>query len=144
MQPEHPYNAMLEAAIAARRQAYVPVSRYAVGAAILSAKGCIYAGCNIEDAAFNSSLHAEQTAIAHMRLAEGDAARIAAVVVVATAPGREPTLPCGHCRQFIGEFVEPDTGPVAVRSYNPDGELTGDSTWQALLPQAFSGRAFIA
>lgn len=139
------WQSMVDAALKARDNAYVPVSNYRVGAAIVSASGQIYAGCNIEDAAFNSSIHAEQNAIAHMRVAEGAAAQIVAVAVIAESV-RDPMasgMPCGHCRQFMGEFIAPDAD-ITIRSYNNAGQQTGESTLRALLPQAFSGRDFLS
>jgi len=96
---------LLAAAEKARRNAHVPYSHYPVGAAILAENGEIYAGCNIENAAFPEGNCAETTAIAVM-IASG-AKRIRRIYV--TGNGVDPVTPCGGCRQRIREFAEPDT-----------------------------------
>jgi cytidine deaminase len=82
----------------AREKAYAPYSRYAVGAALLTASGRVYTGCNVENAAYGPSLCAERTAIVKA-VSEGDR-NLAAIAVVTEDGG----APCGPCRQVMREF----------------------------------------
>ena len=92
---------LLEAAKAVRENAYAPYSRFKVGAAIRSASGAVYAGCNVENVAYPEGTCAEAGAIAAM-VAAGET-RIAEVLVIADSP--TPVPPCGGCRQKIAEFA---------------------------------------
>jgi len=121
--------ALFEAAEAIRSKAYAPYSNFTVGAAILADDGQIYAGCNIENAAYPQGNCAEASAIAAM--IAGGARRITRIYV--TGPGKDPVTPCGGCRQRIREFADLD---VTVISHGVDGEpLT--LTLGQLLPHSF-------
>ncbi len=87
---------------AARKHAYVPYSRYAVGAAVLASSGKLYAGCNIENAAYPSGLCAERVAI-FKAISEGERKIVALAVVTANAAAM-----CGACRQVLSEFAADD------------------------------------
>ena len=120
---------LLAAARAAREAAYAPYSRYRVGAALLSEDGRVFAGCNVENAAYPVGTCAEAGAIAAM--AAGGARSIRAILVVADGP--ELVAPCGACRQRIREFAG-DDAPVYLAG--PDG--IGHTLRAAdLLPFAF-------
>jgi cytidine deaminase len=97
--------ALFAAAKAARERAYAPYSRFSVGAAIRAPSGAIYAGCNVENAAYPQGSCAEAGAIAAMALA-GER-RIEAIVVV--GDGEDLCTPCGGCRQRIREFADAAT-----------------------------------
>ena len=97
--------ALIDAAEAARANAYAPYSRFAVGAAIRAEDGRLYAGANVENAAYPQGQCAEASAIGAM-IAAG-ARRIEAMVVL--ADGAALCTPCGGCRQRIREFAEPAT-----------------------------------
>lgn len=105
---------LIEAAKAARANAYAPYSRFAVGAAIRAEDGQIYAGTNVENAAFPESLCAEACAIAVM-VAAG-ARHIESMAVV--AEGAEPCPPCGGCLQRLREFAGPD---LTIHLHTPTG-----------------------
>lgn len=120
---------LLEAARAARGNAYAPYSRFAVGAAVRCPDGSIHAGCNVENVAYPQGTCAEAGAIAAMVLA--GQTRIVEVAVVADGP--EIISPCGGCRQKLAEFAAPDT-PVILAG--PEGERAR-TTVGALLPGAF-------
>ena len=120
---------LFAAAEAVRSRAYAPYSRFSVGAAILADDGRIYAGCNIENAAYPLGNCAEASAIAAM--IAGGGRRIRRVYV--TGPGREPVTPCGGCRQRIREFADPD---VVVISHGIDGAPLQRSVAD-LLPHSF-------
>lgn len=117
------------AAEAVRAKAYAPYSRFAVGAAILAEDGRIYAGCNIENAAYPVGNCAEASAIAAM--IAGGARRIRRIYV--TGPGREPVTPCGGCRQRIREFADLD---AVVISHGVEGQPL-ETTLAELLPHSF-------
>lgn len=117
------------AAESVRQRAYVPYSRYKVGAAILADDGKIYAGCNIENAAYPQGNCAEASAIAAMII--GGARRIERIYV--TGPGKDPVTPCGGCRQRIREFADLE---VVVTSHGVDGDPL-HMTLAELLPHSF-------
>lgn len=95
---------LIEAASAVRKNAYAPYSNFKVGAALRTASGTIYAGCNVENVAYPEGTCAEAGAIASM-IAGGET-EIAEVAVIADSP--MPLTPCGGCRQKIVEFARPD------------------------------------
>ena len=92
---------LLDAALRARANAYVPYSGFRVGAAIRCSDGSVHTGCNVENVAYPEGTCAEAGAIAAM-VAAGRT-EIAEVVVVADSP--EPVMPCGGCRQKLAEFA---------------------------------------
>ena len=122
-------DALFAAARDAREKAYAPYSRFKVGAAVRGASGRIYAGCNVENAAYPVGTCAEAGAIATM-IAGGDT-RIAEALVLADSP--EPVTPCGACRQRLAEFAGART---PVHSANGSG-LRAMFTMQDLLPHGF-------
>ena len=100
---------LLDAARAVREMAYVPYSRFKVGAAIRGASGAVYRGCNVENVAYPEGTCAEAGAIAAM-VAAGETEMIE-VAVIADSPS--PVTPCGGCRQKLAEFGRGDT-PVLL------------------------------
>jgi cytidine deaminase len=90
---------LFQNAVEARELAYAPYSNYQVGAALLTAEGKIYKGCNIESASYTPSICAERTAI-FKAVSEGE--REFAAIAVATINGGAP---CGVCRQVMREFA---------------------------------------
>ena len=123
--------ALLEAAIAARLQAYAPYSGFFVGAAVL-AGGRVFSGCNVENAAYGLTNCAERTAI--LKAVSEGVRKIEAMAVVADSPG--PVSPCGACRQVIAEFAK---GDVPVYTANLSG-MRRTWTVEELLPGAFEAR----
>lgn len=120
---------LLEAAERVRAMAHAPYSKFKVGAAILADDGNVYAGCNIENAAYPLGNCAEASAIAAM--IAGGGRRIVRVFV--TGPGKVPVTPCGGCRQRIREFAALDT-PVICLGVEGEPLLT---TLGELLPHSF-------
>jgi cytidine deaminase len=115
---------LLAAATHARANAYAPYSKFSVGAAIRAEDGRIYAGANVENAAFPQGQCAEATAIGAM--VSAGARRIVEMVVV--GEGAVLCTPCGGCRQRIREFADPATrihlcGPEGLRRTVTLGEL---------------------
>ena len=120
--------AMKQGAVEAARRAYAPYSRFAVGAAVLSADGRIHTGANVENASFGLSMCAERNAIFR---AVADGARTIEAVVVYT-PTSDATPPCGACRQVLAEF-----GADAVIVCCSDAAADRCYRLAELLPQAF-------
>ena len=120
--------AMKQGAVEAARRAYAPYSRFAVGAAVLSADGRIHTGANVENASFGLSMCAERNAIFR---AVADGARTIDAVVVYT-PTSDATPPCGACRQVLAEF-----GADALIVCCSDAAADRHYRLADLLPQAF-------
>lgn len=112
----------------AREQAYAPYSRYQVGAAVLTADGQVFTGCNIENAAFPSSLCAERVAI-FKAVSEGH--RQLRAIAVLTSNGGSP---CGGCRQVMREFGGKQ---LVVLIADGSGTLLEELTLDELLPRSF-------
>ncbi len=93
-------NELIETARKYRERSYSPYSHFAVGAAVLTADGKVYGGCNIENASYPVTNCAERTAI-FKAVSEG-AKKIDTVAIIADTPG--PCSPCGMCRQVMAEF----------------------------------------
>lgn len=123
--------AMIDAALAARDIAYAPYSNHPVGAAVLTRDGRIFAGCNVENAAYPLGQCAEAGAIASMVL---DGARELAHVVI-VGPGTVACTPCGGCRQKIREFS--GNGVVPITVCDKDGKVILQTTISELLPHSF-------
>lgn len=119
---------LIEAAWRAHGHAYVPYSRFPVGAALRTPDGRIFAGANVENASYGLGRCAEQSAIQAMA-SDGGRAFVEAVVVSDADPGASP---CGACRQVLFEF-----GPDArIWMVAPSGAARV-TTVRALLPDAF-------
>lgn len=109
---------LVKQAFEARKMAYVPYSEFAVGAALLTAKGKIYTGCNIENAAFTPTNCAERTAI-FKAVSEGARDFTAIAVCGGFEEGTDYCFPCGVCRQVLMEFCDPEKFIVLVAK-SPD------------------------
>ena len=120
---------LIDAARDVRRNAYAPYSGFKVGAALRTASGAIFTGCNVENIAYPEGTCAEAGAIASMCAAgEREIAEIAVI-----AGGTEPVSPCGGCRQKIAEFAG---GDVRITMATTDG-TSRSATLAELLPGAF-------
>lgn len=85
-------------------KAYVPYSEYRVGAALRATDGTVFVGCNIENANYSNSLHAEEVAIAEaVKNGYTEFDRLAV-----TSDARDGVTPCGMCRQTLAEFCDED------------------------------------
>jgi cytidine deaminase len=120
---------LLAAAVTARDRAYAPYSRFAVGAALATPDGRVFAGANVENASYGLSMCAERVAI---YTALGAGVRDFDAVAV-TGPDGVLTMPCGACRQVLHEF-----GPGMQVIFAEDGRLRSVPLAE-LLPHAFSG-----
>lgn len=150
--------ALFAAADAARQNAYAPYSGFAVGAAVATADGRVFTGCNVENAAYPSGCCAERVAL-YKAVSEGvkPGPGIAAIAVAgcpapkplpdgfgcdageemppecAPQPPQAGVFPCGECRQVMMELGGPG---LAVVVLGGDGKLEAH-TMQELLPHAF-------
>lgn len=114
----------------ARNTAYVPYSKFQVGAALLTKEGTVFKGCNIENAAYSMTNCAERTAF-FKAISEGHHEFSMLAVVADT---ERPVSPCGACRQVIAEFCAPD---MKVLLTNLKGDIQ-ETTVAELLPGAFT------
>ncbi len=115
--------------------AYAPYSRFKVGAAVRAPDGRIFAGCNVENAAYPVGNCAEPIAIGAMVM--GGERRITEICVVGA--GDKLCTPCGGCRQRIREFADAATlvhiaGPEGLRRTFTLGELLPESFGPEHLP----------
>ena len=129
MTAEPDFDTLFAAAAAIQPRAYAPYSRFRVGSALLADDGAVYAGCNVENAAYPVGTCAEAGAVAAMIAGGGQAIR--AILVFGEGP--ELVTPCGACRQRIREFATPET-PVAIAG--PEG-IRARFTLAELLPASF-------
>ena len=119
---------MIELASEARRRAYAPYSNYQVGAALRTGSGRIFTGCNVENAAYPTSMCAERIAI-FKAVSEGE--KEFEVLAVVTSNGGTP---CGGCRQVMAEFSL-DTHVLIA---DDKGLLVQETSVAGLLPGAFT------
>ena len=94
-------HSLIQRATSAREAAYTPYSNFPVGAAVLTADGSIFTGCNVENASFGATMCAERVAIFSALVRRGHR-QIKALAVIADTP--RPVVPCGLCRQVLMEF----------------------------------------
>lgn len=121
--------ALVNAARDAAENAYVPYSEYAVGAALRTADGTVYTGCNIENANYSNSLHAEEVAVGK---AASDGHREFEAIAV-SSDARDGIAPCGMCRQTLDEFCD---GDCAVICDNGEANDPATYTLAELLPNS--------
>ena len=123
--------ALVAIAREARERAIAPYSHFKVGAALVTAAGRVYGGCNVENASYGLTVCAERVALLKA-LSEGERDFAMIAVVADTAP---PTPPCGPCRQLLWEYC----GDIPVVMANLT-EITGRHQMRDLLPLPFDGR----
>jgi cytidine deaminase len=131
------YEGLLKTAAEMRKMSYVPYSHFHVGAALLSADGTVYTGCNIENASFGATNCAERTAF-FKAVSEG-VRNFTAIAITGATEGADGELinaeaaPCGICRQVMREFCEPDFEIILY-----DKDLKPDiHTLKEFLPMSF-------
>lgn len=120
---------LLTAAVAAQANAHVPYSKYPVGAAVRAGSGRVFAGCNVENAAYPQGWCAEASAIAAMVTA----GEREIVEILTVANGDQLATSCGGCRQKIREFAAPD---ALIHAAGPEG-VRRTFTLDELLPHSF-------
>lgn len=121
---------LIEYALKAKENAYAPYSKFRVGAALLTKKGNVYTGCNVEIASFGATNCAERTAVWKAVSEEGKI-EIEKIAIVSDSP--DYIYPCGICRQVLAEFAD-DEMEIIVTKKNGEykAERFGD-----ILPNAF-------
>ncbi len=122
---------LVDAASAARANAYCRYSGYKVGAALVDDRGNMHVGCNVENSAFPEGTCAEANAIAAMIATGGKA--IQSIVVIGGRDAPEDCTPCGGCRQKIAEFAD---NTARIMLVGADEKLTTYSI-DELLPKSF-------
>ncbi|WP_018258250.1 cytidine deaminase [Halomicrobium katesii] len=120
-------DSLVEAARTAVEESFAPYSEYGVGAAIETADGAVYTGCNIENANYSNSLHAEEVAVGS---AVADGHREFERIAV-SSDARDGVTPCGMCRQTLIEFCDDDLPVVCDEG---DGETTTTYRLGELIP----------
>ncbi len=126
---------LVKQAFLAREKAYAPYSRFRVGAALLTAEGTVYTGCNIENAAYTPTNCAERTAF-FKAVSEGERDFAAIAIVGGKEGAGHPGLcaPCGVCRQVMQEFCSQKEFRIILA----ETETTYQSfTLEELLPLGF-------
>ena len=134
-----PREQLCRLALEARKSSYSPYSGFKVGAALLSASGKIYTGCNIENAAYSPTVCAERVAF-FKAVSEGET-EFEAIAIAGgandTPDGECP--PCGVCRQVMAEFCNPDTFKVYLVKNENEYTLL---SLRELLPYGF-GKGYL-
>ena len=125
---------MIDLAIAQLKYSYTPYSGFKVGAALLTADGKFYTGCNIENAAYSPTNCAERTAF-FKAVSEGER-NFSAICIVGGKDGvlTEYAAPCGVCRQVMMEFCDPDNFRIILATCKEKYEVF---TLRELLPMGF-------
>ena len=120
---------LVDLAFTMLERSYVPYSRFPVGAALLCADGTVFTGCNVENAAYGSTICAERTALVKA-VSEGHRDDFVKLAVVGRS--KDYCWPCGACRQMLYEF-SPDLTLLVGRK---DGDFT-TLPLRELLPHGF-------
>ena len=136
--PEELRIELVKSALQAREHSYVPYSRYRVGAALMTADGKIYQGCNVENASYGATNCAERTAFFK---AVSDGERYFKAIAIAGGPEdgeiTDYAYPCGICRQVMQEFCGPEFLIIVVKNE----EVFKCLTLEQLLPHGFGAAA---
>ena len=120
---------LIKRAREAYANAHVPYSSYPVGAALETETGGVFVGCNIENANYSNSLHAEEVALADaVKTGHTTFTRLAV-----SSAARDGLTPCGMCRQTLAEFADEDLEIVCDTGDSLDRYTLGE-----LLPKTIS------
>jgi cytidine deaminase len=123
-------NSLVKAAVEARKAAYAPYSKFAVGVALLSKGGQVFKACNVENISLGLTICAERSAVA-AAVAAGEK-DFQAIAIVTNS--KKPALPCGACRQVLAEFSPTMTIIAATTSGESEEFHLGE-----LLPKPTQG-----
>ncbi len=124
---------LVELAFSMLERSYSPYSGFAVGAALLCADGAVFTGCNVENAAYGSTICAERTALVKA-VSEGRRDGFAALAIAGRS--EDYCWPCGACRQMLHEFA-PGLRLLVARG---DGDFVS-TTLDALFPYGFGPKS---
>ncbi len=130
---------LMDRAVAIRKKAYAPYSKFRVGAALLLSNGEIVLGSNQENAAYPSGLCAERVAIFHAGANYPDAKIVEMAISAAsdTTPTQSPIPPCGSCRQSIAEYEIRQDQPISIFFMGESGAIYKSDSLKNLLPFTF-------
>lgn len=130
---------LMQQAVAIRKKAYAPYSKFRVGAALLLDNGKIVLGSNQENAAYPSGLCAERVAIFQSGAIYPEAKILKLAVTAAsdTNPTLAPIPPCGACRQSISEYEFKQDTPIEIYFMGESGEVYKSNSISNLLPLSF-------
>ena len=120
---------LVQRALEMRKFSYAPYSHFAVGAALLCEDGTLFTGCNVENAAYGSTLCAERTALVKA-VSEGRTTGWTTLAIAGI--GEDFCWPCGACRQMLYEFAP----KLRVLAVNQHGQFQQAGLWE-LLPMGF-------
>lgn len=126
---------LISLALEAMKKSYSPYSDFKVGAALLCRDGTVFTGCNIENAAFSSTVCAERTAF--FKAVSDGQRKFSAIAVVGGKNGEvdEFCPPCGVCRQVMNEFCGEDFEIILFNGKDIKNFTIGD-----LLPESFGAK----
>jgi len=121
---------LLALAREAVERSYAPYSEYYVGAALETDDGTVFSGCNVENANYSNSVHAEELALSKAV----EAGHRTFVAIAVSSDRRDGVTPCGACRQSLSEFCDEDFRIVCEGSGPPTSYTLGK-----LLPDTITG-----
>ena len=124
------YNILMEKAIEVSKNAYIPYSKFPVGACVLTENEKIYTGCNFENASFGLTICAERNAIGSA-IADGER-KIKAIAIY--SPNTDNCYPCGACRQVLYEFKSDNGIEIVLK----EGDGLTLHKIEELLPEEFN------
>lgn len=136
--PEH-IQQLMHQAVAIRKKAYAPYSKFRVGAALLLDNGQVVLGSNQENAAYPSGLCAERVAIFQAGALAPEAKIVAMAITAAsdTNQTQSPIPPCGACRQSIAEYEFKQDQPIPIYFMGEVGAIYLSDSLKNLLPFTF-------
>lgn len=124
------YEEMIKLAEKASENAYVPYSKFSVGACVLTDSGKVYTGCNFENSSFGLTICAERNAVGSA-IADGEK-KVRAVAIF--SPKMDNCTPCGACRQVLNEFKSQE-GLDVITKVADDIKVC---SIEELLPESFT------
>ena len=130
---------LMEQAVAIRKKAYAPYSKFRVGTALLLDNGKIVIGSNQENAAYPSGLCAERVAVFHSGAMYPDAKILKMAITAASDTNitTAPIPPCGSCRQSIAEYEIKQESPIEIYFMGEVGAIYKSASLKNLLPFMF-------
>jgi cytidine deaminase len=130
---------LMEEAVAIRKKAYAPYSKFRVGVAILLDNGQIVLGSNQENAAYPSGLCAERVAVFYAGSVYPEAKILKMAITAASDTNKTttPIPPCGSCRQSIAEYEIKQDTPIEIYFMGEEGEVNKSESLKNLLPFMF-------
>ena len=122
---------LLEVAREAVERSYAPYSEYRVGAALVTGDGTVYTGCNVENANYSNSVHAEELALSKA-VEEGHRSFDRVAV---SSNRRDGVTPCGMCRQSLAEFCDGEFRVVCEGGDEPASYTLGELLPNTITPE---------